>query len=104
MMIEIETKLQEFLESQSDDLKQNYEDWISELEYNILKESNNVEYKSREWFDIRTNAFSIRKNSAMKLLTMWVKKYKSTKNCPVLYKDTLDIPFKEIKAPKTVTR
>jgi len=99
-MMEIETKLQEFLESPSDTLKQTYEEWISQVEYNILSSCNDVEYKSKEWFDIRTNAFLIRKKVAMIFLPMWIKHYGSTKDCPVQYQDTLNIPFKQIKEPK----
>jgi hypothetical protein len=99
-MMEIETKLQEFLQSPFDNLKQNYEEWISLLEYDILSKCNEVEYKSREWFDIRINAFSIRKKAAMIMLLMWIDKYGSTVNCPVQYQNTLNIPFKQIKEPK----
>lgn len=99
-MMEIEAKLQEFLESPSDNLKQDYEEWISKLEYDVLATSLEVKSKSREWFDIRTNAFSIRKKAAMMLLSMWIKEYGSTEGCPVQYQDTLNIPFKQIKEPK----
>jgi len=98
--MEIETKLQEFLQSPLDTLKQNYEEWISKLEYDILTTSLEVEPESREWFDIRINAFSIRKKVAMILLPMWISKYGSTEGCPVQYQDTLNIPFKQIKEPK----
>jgi hypothetical protein len=99
-MMEIEAKLQEFLESPSDNLALDYEEWISKLEYSILTTSSEVEFKSKEWFDIRTKAFSIRKKTAMMLLPMWISKYGSTKGCPVQYQDTLNIPFKQIKEPK----
>ena len=99
-MMEIEAKLQEFLESPSDNLTLDYEEWISKLEYDILATSLEVESKSREWFGIRTNAFSIRKKAAMMLLSMWIKEYGSTEGCPVQYQDTLNIPFKQIKEPK----
>lgn len=100
IMMEIEAKLQEFLESPSDALNQNYEDWITDIECSILSKCNDVEYKSKEWFDIRTNAFSIRKKVAMMLLPMWINKYGSTQGCPVQYQETLNIPFKQIKEPK----
>lgn len=99
-MMEIETKLQEFLESPFNNLKENYEEWISQLEYSILSKCNEVEYKSREWFDSRREAFAVRKKAAMVMLPMWIGKYGSTVNCPVQYQDTLNIPFKQIKEPK----
>jgi hypothetical protein len=99
-MMEIETKIQEFLQPPFDNLKQNYEEWISQLEYSILSDCNEVKYKSREWFDIRREAFAVRKKAALIMLPMWIDKYGSIVNCPVQYQDTLNIPFKQIKEPK----
>jgi hypothetical protein len=99
-VLEIQNKLNEFLEDSTEELKEKYEEWISKVEYEILQKSSECEYKSKEWFDFRREAFSTRGEIAKKFLPMWIEKYGSTKNCPVQYQDTLNIPFKQIKEPK----
>lgn len=99
-MSNFEDQLKAFLDDTSDNLKEKYENWISNLEYITITKTSDVEYKSREWFDIRRDAFSIRKKAAAKLIPLWIHKYGSLHNCPVEYQDTLNIPFKQIKEPK----
>jgi len=85
------------VESPTDDNKQKYLDHIAETEYALLVESNNLPFKSREYYDKRIEAFSYRRESAMKLIKAWVSKYGTSENCVVSYADTLNIPFREIK-------
>jgi hypothetical protein len=85
------------VETPSEENKQNYLNHILETENYLLKESTTLPYKSREYFDKRIEAFSYRKESAMKMISAWVKKYGSSENCVVSYADTLNIPFQTIK-------
>lgn len=72
---------------------------ISLLEYSALEEAETYPKKSREYFQTRTKAFSIRPECAKMLLRKWVAKYGSTEGCPLKYEDTLNIPFRQIKKP-----
>lgn len=85
------------VETPSEENKQNYLNHILETENYLLKESTTLPYKSREYFDKRIEAFSYRRESAMKMISAWVKKYGSSDDCVVSYADTLNIPFQTIK-------
>jgi hypothetical protein len=73
---------------------------IHESELSFLTEAEHFPFKSREYFNKRTEAFSYRRNSASILISKWVEKYKTTKDCPVSYADTLNIPFQKINPAK----
>lgn len=49
---------------------------------------------------LSTKAFAYSKEAAARFLQKWTEKHPSTQNCPVSYRDTLNLPFQEIKAPK----
>jgi hypothetical protein len=72
---------------------------VNKIEYQLLEEAESFPKKSQEYFSKRTEAFSFRRNSAMKLIREWVQQYKTTEGCPVAYADTLNIPFQTIKIP-----
>jgi len=80
--------------------KNNYLTFIVEMEHSLLHEAEIFPFKSREYFDKRTEAFAYRRKCAMILLRKWVAVYGSTENCPVTYADTLNIPFQTIKELK----
>jgi hypothetical protein len=77
-----------------------YSTHIHESELFLLTEAENFPFKSRDYFNKRTEAFSYRRNSASILISKWVEKYKTTKDCPVSYADTLNIPFQKINPAK----
>jgi hypothetical protein len=93
----IESIISELVESPSEDNKQKYLEHIAETEYALLVESNELTFKSREYYDKRIEAFSYRRESAMRLISAWVSKYGTSENCVISYADTLNIPFREIK-------
>lgn len=80
--------------------KQNYLQFVNEIEYSLLKDAETLSFKSQEYFNKRRQAFAYRRECAKMLLNKWVSSYGSTNNCPVSYADTLIIPFQTIKAPK----
>ena len=96
----IEILIDNLIENPTEDSKKDYERFVSEKEYELLIESEKFKFKSQEYFSGRTEAFSFRKDCAVKLLSKWVKTYNTTEGCPVSYADTLNIPFREIKKPK----
>lgn len=93
----IEQLIKKVVEDPSEENKQKYFDHILETEHKLLEESTTLPYKSREYFDKRIEAFSYRRESAMKLIGQWVKTYGSSAGCIVSYADTLNIPFQQIK-------
>jgi hypothetical protein len=95
----IESIISELVESPTDDNKQKYLEHIDKIEYDLLVESNELPFKSREYYEKRIGAFSYRRESAMKLISAWVSKYGTSENCVVSYADTLNIPFQQIKKP-----
>jgi hypothetical protein len=95
----IESIISELVESPTDDNKQKYLEHIDKIEYDLLVESNELPFKSREYYEKRIEAFSYRRESAMKLISAWVSKYGTSENCVVSYADTLNIPFQQIKKP-----
>jgi hypothetical protein len=78
----------------------NYLMFVNETELFLLDESETFPLKSQEYFNKRREAFSYRRNSASILISKWVEKYKTTKDCPVSYADTLNIPFQKITPAK----
>lgn len=72
---------------------------LMQLEHSTIEKAEKYPKKSREYFQTRTEAFSIRPEYAKMLLRKWVSKYGSTEGCPLKYEDTLNIPFRQIKKP-----
>ena len=97
MIIEL---IQSVIDSPTEDNIQSYKSHIDEMEYSLLKDAESFPFKSQEYFSKRTEAFSYRRETSMKMITAWVKQYGSTQGCPSSYADTLNIPFREIKKPK----
>lgn len=73
---------------------------LQKIEYQLLQEAEKLPYKSQEYFAKRTEAFSFRRNTAMKLIRLWMQKYHNVNECPMKYADTLNIPFQTIKTPE----
>jgi hypothetical protein len=96
----IEELIQTLVEAPTEENKENYFKFVNDMEYSLLQDAETFPFKSQEYFDKRKQAFAYRRECAMILLSKWVATYGSTKNCPVSYADTLNIPFQQIKAPK----
>lgn len=94
--------IQNLVENPSEENKESYFNFVNKTEYSLLVESESLPKKSQEYFTKRSEAFSYRRNSAIAFMNMWVGKYGSTKNSPVTYADTLNIPFQSIKIPSNV--
>lgn len=93
----IDLIIQNLVETPNHETKNEYFNHIQKTEHSLIHESENLPFKSKEYFDKRRQAFSYRKNCAVLLLNQWVKKYQTTDDCPVSYADTLNIPFQQIK-------
>lgn len=89
-MIELDKLITEIVESPSENSKNQYENAVNLLEYNLAMKGEKVQ------------AFSVRREYAIKMLTQWVAKYKTTEGCPASYADTLNIPFRTINKPKSL--
>jgi hypothetical protein len=85
------------IENPTEENKNTFLTSLNELEYSILASAEDFPKKSPEYFQIRTQAFSIRPEYARMLLRKWVAKFGSTDGCPLKYEDTLNIPFRQIK-------
>ena len=85
------------VENPTEENKNQYFTAVNQEEHRLLKEAHESPPKSTEFFSQRSKAFSLRRESAMKLISKWVAKYGSTENSPVSYADTLNIPFQTIK-------
>jgi len=96
----IEDLIQTLVEAPTEENKENYLKFINEMEYSLLQDAETLPIKSQEYFNKRRQAFAYRRECAMILLSKWVATCGSTKNCPVSYADTLNIPFQQIKVPK----
>ena len=92
--------IENLIENPTEETKSLYLKEVNQIEYQLLEEAEKYSKKSQEYFSKRAEAFSFRKDSAMKLIQEWVKKYHTTKDCPVSYADTLNIPFQSIQVPK----
>ena len=109
MLTTIETQEQKLysllelvIDSPTEENKLEYLTALNELEYSILEESQKYIPKSPENLNIRREAFATRPKYAKLMLEKWVAKYKTTKDCPHSYQDTLNIPFQQIKQPHSV--
>lgn len=96
----IENLIDNLLQDPTENNKENYLTFVNEKEYSLLEEAEKLPFKSREYFEKRTEAFAYRRECAKMLLTKWVSVYGSTEGCVVSYADTLNIPFQQIKKPK----
>lgn len=94
--------IQTVVENPSKENKEAYFNFVNKTQYSLLLESENLPYKSQEYFDKRKEAFSYKRNASISFINMWVEKYNSTKNSPITYADTLNIPFQSIKVPDDV--
>lgn len=90
------------IENPSENIGEIYESFVNQKEYSLLQETEQYPYKSQEYFNKRREAFAFRREFAIKMINTWVGKYGTSKGCPVTYADTLNIPFREIKQPKSV--
>lgn len=95
----IECTIEDLILDPSEENKIKFEKELNILEYETLKEAESFPKKSREYFEKRTEAFSIRSKYAKMILTKWVSKFGSTQGCPATYEMTLNIPFQQIKKP-----
>lgn len=77
--------------------KLEFENAINLLEHSLIREAELLPHKSQEYFNKRTEAFSVRPEYSKMMLNKWVSKYGSTDGCPVKYEATLNIPFRQIK-------
>lgn len=96
----IQEIIQTLVESPTEENKKKYLDFVQQMEYSLLQDTETLPFKSQEYFDKRRQAFAYRRECAMMLLNSWVATYGSTDNCPASYADTLNIPFQQIKAPQ----
>lgn len=97
----IESLINQIVENPTEELKELYNKTISKTEYQLLEKSTQYPFKSQEYFNKRREAFSYRKECAIKMINSWVKKYGTSENCPVKYSDTLIIPFQKIEDIKS---
>lgn len=95
----IEKLIETLVENPTEENKENYLNFVSITEYSFLEDAETLPFKSQEYFDKRTEAFSYRRKCAMMLIHKWVAKYGTLENCIVSYADTLNIPFQTIKVP-----
>jgi hypothetical protein len=95
----IESIIKDLVENPTEETKSAYENYVNKKEYDLLLEAEKFERKTKEYFNKRTEAFDYRPQSAAKLISVWIKKYKNLNDCPVSYADTLNIPFRKIKKP-----
>jgi hypothetical protein len=96
----IEELIETLVADPTEENKQNYLNFINQVEYSLLEDAETFLFKSQEYFDKRKQAFAYRRESAMLLLNSWISTYGSTDSCPVSYADTLIIPFQQIKKPQ----
>ena len=95
----IEDTIENLIKTPSQENKDKFEKELNTLEYETLEKAESFPKKSREYFEKRTEAFSIRSKYAKMVLAKWVSKFGSTQGCPVTYEMTLNIPFRQIKVP-----
>lgn len=95
----IEKLIDDVVSNPTDDKKNEFLNCIQQLEYSLLVDAESLPFKSREYFDKRTEAFSVRGKYAKIILKKWIAKFNSTEGCPLKYEDTLNIPFRSIKKP-----
>jgi hypothetical protein len=96
----IEELIESLVKNPTEELKETYLNFVNTTEYSLLEDSETLPFRSIEYFDQRKRAFAYRKECAMMLLNSWVSTHGTSKDCPVNYTDTLNIPFQQIKKPK----
>lgn len=96
----MESFIQNLLNNPTNEAKEEYDKRVNEIEYSILCDAYKLPAKSQEFFNKKREAFAYRRNCAMLFLTKWVEKYGTPEGSPIAYRDTLIIPFQEIKKPK----
>lgn len=87
------------VENPTEENKKDFMRSLNALEYSTLEEAESYQKKSKEYFETRTKAFSIRSECAKIILSKWISKFGSTEGCPLKYEDTLNIPFRQIQRP-----
>lgn len=92
--------IDDLVKNPSDSNKENYLRSVNQKEYSLLQEAEKFPFRSQEYFNKRTEAFSYRRECAKMLLSEWISVYGSTNGCVVSYADTLNIPFQQIKPPE----
>jgi hypothetical protein len=95
----IEEIIKTLVENPTDENRERYLKYVNQTEYSLLLEAENFPFKSQEYFNKRSEAFSYRGKCAAKLLRSWVPAHGSTEGCPASYADTLNIPFRQISVP-----
>lgn len=85
------------IEDPSEENKKLFIDALETEEYNVLVSADKLEFKSREYFKKRQEAFALRSKIAINILYKWNTKFNTSEGCPLQYRDTLNIPFREIK-------
>lgn len=94
----IEKLIEDLVENPTEESKQKYLLSVHQTEYSLLEDAEKFPFKSWEYFNQRRKAFSYRGQCAKLLLNKWVCKYGNTKDCPVSYANTLNVPFQQIKS------
>ena len=96
----IEQLIQNLVKFPTEENKKSYFQFVSEIEYSLLQDSEKLPFKSQEYFDKRKQAFAYRRECAIMLINSWIATYGSIEDAPVSYADTLIIPFQKIKKPQ----
>ncbi len=96
-MDELNQTIDVLVEDPTDENKKLFMEALEKEEYNTLASAEELEFKSREYFKRRQEAFVLRGKVAIKILSKWNAKFGSSEGCPLQYRDTLNIPFREIK-------
>lgn len=92
----IDQIIEETIENPTEQNILKYNQEISKIEHQILIEAENLPKKTQLYFNKRSEAFSIRSKYASIVLKKWVIKYKTSQGCFCSYRETLNIPFREI--------
>jgi hypothetical protein len=95
----IDQIIEEAIENPTEENVIKYREEINNLEYQTLIEAENFPKKTQEYFNKRSEAFSLQGKYASVVLRKWVEKYKTSNGCFCSYRETLNIPFREIKQP-----
>jgi hypothetical protein len=96
----IEELIESLIKNPTEELKETYLNFVNTTEYSLLEDAETLPFRSPEYFEQRKQAFAYRRECATILLQHWVATHGTSKDCPVNYTDTLNIPFQQIKKPK----
>jgi hypothetical protein len=100
------------LDNWQDDDKKQYNNLIDHYSIRLAVESHNFQKEDNisyslppnkvysRYHQLRIAAFAYRNEIAIYTLNKWMLTHKSAEGCVVSYKDTLNIPFQELKVPK----